>query len=301
MVSIMQRFDPHKPVTSRSFALRTFNRYETEINEHFWSFKVISEYSRYIADQESKQNANTPTAEVFKATGPNARRIPPTVTEWLNAREELENWLRSSALVSAVAYHEAYLRQIVRSALMASPLCRLGLANMIDGTRLLKLGREIPYEQDIKEITKGDWSSRLASFGRYFGEVPALLQESVGSLEEIRKFRNNFAHGFGRDLKISAPSDWHFEPAQRLSFDRFMKHVGLLSKSAAAIDKCLLTTHVGCFEIIYFYHGWKLLNRKAEDAKYEEDRALQRCIARELGFTVSTEFCLDLIYYYNNA
>src|SRR4051812_16459095 len=86
-------FSRYQSPVRRTFALRAFNAYETEINEHFWSFKVVSEFARYLAQAEKRSNPKGSTARVFKASGPDARRIPPTVTDWLAAREELENWL----------------------------------------------------------------------------------------------------------------------------------------------------------------------------------------------------------------
>ena len=169
-----RQFSRFQPFMERSFSLRSFNRYETEINEHFWSFKAISEFSRYIAQREKNADPKKLTAEVFKASGPDAGRIPPTVSEWLDAREELENWLRLSALVSAASYFEAYLRQIIRSALMSDPLCSFGASKVLDGTILLKAGKELPYDHQIDEITRGEWNSRLAAFTRIFGESPAI-------------------------------------------------------------------------------------------------------------------------------
>jgi hypothetical protein len=162
-----QPFDRFQPYIDRTLSLRAFNRYETEINEHFWSFKVISEYSRFIAETEKNSDPKKATAEVFKASGPDARRIPPTVSEWLEAREELENWLRLSALVSATSYLELYLRQVIRSALMSDPLCRYGASRSLDGVILLKAGVELPYSVELEEITKGDWSSRLAASSNF--------------------------------------------------------------------------------------------------------------------------------------
>lgn len=193
-------FDRFRPVMNRSFSLRAFNQCETEINKHFWSFKVISEYSRFIAQTEKRQNANKATADVFKASGPDAARIPPTVSNWLEARKELENWLRLAALVSASSYLEVYLTQIIRSALMSDPLCRFGATRKLDGAVLLKAGKELPYSDELETITKGEWNSRLAAFVRIFGGVSAVMRSHISTLEKIRKIRNEFAHGFGREL-----------------------------------------------------------------------------------------------------
>jgi hypothetical protein len=170
-------FDRYKFPGKRSFAMRAFNKRETALNEHFWSFKVVSEYSGCIARKKRAEDEGAPTAALFKATGPDARRIPPTVIDWLNAQKELENWLRQSAIVSAASYLEAYLRQSVRSALMSDPMARYGAPRLVDGVSLLKRGIELPYDADVECTTKGDWSSLAGEPGF----EPGLTEsESVG-------------------------------------------------------------------------------------------------------------------------
>jgi hypothetical protein len=294
-----ESFDRFRAHLDRSLSLRAFNRYETEINEHFWSFKVISEYSRFIAESEKNSDPSKATADVFKASGPDARRIPPTVSEWLNAREELENWLRLSALVSATSYLELYLRQVVRSALMSDPLCRYGASKTLDGVTLLKAGKELPYTFEVEEITKGEWNSRLAAIHRIFGGGPAAIAPDVSALEKIRKIRNDFAHGFGRTLTVPSPSDSTVIPAQRLSHQTFVKYIGVLSKAAGSIDKFLLKNFIGNFELVHYYHGWKSTRRDARDKGYDPVRALQRSFNRDMACAVSGEFCTELIAYYD--
>ncbi|HXW28923.1 MAG TPA: hypothetical protein VEK55_06120 [Xanthobacteraceae bacterium] len=176
-------FDRFAPVMDRTFALRAFNSYETEINEHFWSFKVISEYSAFLARAEKRRNPSQATATVFKAAGPDARRIPRFVSEWLDARDELENWLRLSAIVSAASYFELYLGQVIRSVLMSDPLCRYGASKLLDGSVLLKADKELPYASEIEEITKGE---RLAWFERIFRDRP-FNPDAISALESNQK------------------------------------------------------------------------------------------------------------------
>jgi hypothetical protein len=296
---VPKSFDRFKPHLNRTLSLRAFNSCETEINEHFWSFKVISEYSRFIAEAEKRKDPNKITAEVFMASGPDARRIPPTVSEWLEARDELENWLRLSALVSATSYLELYVRQVVRSALMSDPLCRFGASRTVDGAILLKEGKELPYSFEIEEVTKGEWNSRLAAFQRLFGIGATVIAPDVSALEKIRKIRNEFAHGFGRALTVPSPSAAKIEPAQRLTHQTFVKHIAVLSKTAAMIDKFLLSNFIGSFELVHYYHEWKSKRRDTRDKGYDPIRALQRSFNRDLGCVVSGEFCEELIVYYD--
>jgi hypothetical protein len=297
MTSVKTTFDRYLPFMKRSFALRAFNQCETEINRHFWSFKVISEYSRYIAAQEKKSDPEKLTSIVFKAGGPDADRIPRTVTNWLEAREELENWLRLSALVSATSYFEQYIGRIARSALMSDPLRRFGAPRVLDGIVLLKASKELPYNLDVEELTRGEWNSRLADFFRLFGGNP-LTGAHVSQLERIRKIRNKFAHGFGRDLTVPPPSTILMEAAERLSHEVFLKYLGLISKCAALIDKFLLEEIIGNFELLHLFHTWKSIPREPKEKNYNTARAFQRALNRELGGTINLEFCESLIAFY---
>jgi hypothetical protein len=260
---------------------------------------VISEYARFIAEKHKEKDPGFSTGLAFHASGPDARRIPPTVTEWLNARTELENWLRLSAIVSAAAYHETYLRQIIRSALMASPLLRLGSPQLVEGTLLLKAGKELPFAHEIEMITKGDWNTRSANYLKLFGSPPSGKPFAVKPLEKIRKLRNEFAHGFGRDLDPPGPSVGTVVPAKRLKHEKFIEYIGVLSQSAAQIDRHLLEGYIGNFELIHCYHEWKIKPRSKRDTSLDEHRAFQRYLHGQLSFSTSKEFCRDLIAFYN--
>lgn len=288
------------PRMERTFALRAFNQHETEINRHYWSFKVISEYAGYLARQKISSDKSFQTAALFHSTGPDAVRIPLTVTDWLDARNDLENWLRISSLVSVISYLETYLRQVVRSALMSAPMARHGVASAVDGTHLLKLGKEIPYEDDIRGVTVGDWNARAEGFRSLFGTIPPAITANLKRLEAIRRLRNMYAHGFGRDSEvIPEPSAMAPGTMARLSSDRFLKDVGIVSKVAASVDELLLQKFIGNFELLHFYHLWRLKPRVGKELSYSEARALARSLNKEAHCTVNTSFCASLISFYN--
>jgi hypothetical protein len=292
-------FSRYAPYAHRSFALRAFNGHETEINQHYWSFKVVSEFSGRLARQQKLSNPNEPTASLFHASGPNALRIPATVSDWLEAREKLENWLRLSAIVSASSYLETYLRQVIRSALMSDPLCRFGNGHVLDGTILLKSGKELPFSDEIESITKRDWPSRNHAFKTIFGSSLPILTANLARLERIRKIRNDFAHGFGRSLDVPVPSNVSPGSPTGISIDALVKDFSAISKVAAGIDKFLLQNFIGNFEFIHFYHEWKNQPRIAGEKSYTAQRALQRAFARA-KINVSASFCSDLIKYYDS-
>src|SRR4051794_33445302 len=70
-------FDRHKPLMQRTFALRALNAHETEINRHYWSFKVISEFSAFQA-REARKADKARENEARKAIPrqENGRRLP---------------------------------------------------------------------------------------------------------------------------------------------------------------------------------------------------------------------------------
>lgn len=292
-------FSRHCPILKRTFALRAFNKHETEINRHYWSFKVISEYSGYLAREKKKDNQNYRTVDLFKASGSDSRRVPNTVSKWLDARDDLENWLRLSALVSALSYFETYLRQVVNSALMSDPLCRFGSSRAIDGVILLKNGKLIDNKKEIEGITKGNWVNRCAEFRKIFGDVPEILKNSIGDLDILRNIRNNVAHGFGRDLDVTSPSNQSERHPDKIKEKLFTSSLKVISDIASDIDKFLLENYIGNFELIHFYHEFTQKDPLERDCNYTKDRALQREFNRSANTTLSTEFCRGLIEYYN--
>jgi hypothetical protein len=58
---------------------------------------------------------------------------------------------------------------------------------MLDGTVLLKGGKELPYTREIAEITTGDWTSRLAAFKKCFGAIPSGMASQIPVLDKIRQ------------------------------------------------------------------------------------------------------------------
>lgn len=292
-------FDRMKPILRRTFALRTFNQCESEINRHYWSFKVQAEYAAFIARAEKKRDPNALTKDMFKASGPDAPRIPKTVSEWLAAKNDLENWLRLAALISASSYLETYLRQVMRTALMAHPLCRFGLDPLFEGVKLLKAGIEIDYGSEVEEITRGDWNQRAAAFRKFFGTSPLTLTKHLDDLEKIRILRNRFAHGGGRALDAATPCEQSLAQTDRLSEDRLKAYLGILSKVAAGVDNTLLHSAIGNFELLYYYHEWRSEPMPRADRRYGRSGAFKRSLARDAGVNVSKQFCERLIDYYD--
>ena len=248
-----------------------------------------------------REDAGASTASLFHAKGPDARRIPPSVSEWLSAQKELETGCARAPLFLPPPILKPTCGKVIRSALMSDPMARYGAARLVDGTTLLKCGIEIPYEDGVESVTKGSWSARAAAFAKLFGKCPDGLKNNLADLEKIRILRNDFAHGFGRNSSVLLPSELDKRPSNRLSHKRFIKYVGVISGSARLIDRYLLTNHIGNFEMLHFYHNHINASPKPEDAGYGPVRALQRCFNRDAGTPVSEEFCTGLVQYYESC
>jgi hypothetical protein len=185
---------------------------------------------------------------------------------------------------------------------MSAPLCRHGLPQALDCTRLLKLGTEIPYDDDIRTVTMGDWTSRAKGFETLFGEVPPAISSNLKRLERIRKLRNDFAHGFGRSSDaVPGPSNSSAGTMTTLRARAFLTDIGTISKIAASVDKLLLAKFIGNFELLHFYHVWKTKPRIGKEASYSIQRALARSFSRDAKCTVNAAFCAGLIAYYDAA
>ena len=286
----------------RSFAMRDFNSRETEINQHYWSFVASSNYSRYRARRFKKIDPNMESVRLFKASGGDSSRIPTTVSDWLSANADLQNWLRLSILVSAAANLEMYLGHIARTALASDPFVRYGNPRALDGVCLVKSGIELPYKDAIEGLTKGDWNSREAKIGIYFGVGFLEVRSRKSDLEEIRKIRNEFAHGFGRSLEVPEAGTLTNSKSFRLSENKLKAYLGIMSHVAKTVDRHLMFNHIGSFELIKYYDAnIKKIQIASLKPGHEIDMCFKRCLYDDCGLTVSRKFCRDVIGHYDQC
>lgn len=294
-------FSRYSAPTLRSCALRAFNERETEINQHYWSFVVVSEFSRFRARRFEKISPSAPTSRLFRASGPDSSRIPCTVSDWLSANDALQNWLRLSTLVSAAANLEMYLGHVIRTALSSDPFVVFGKPRALDGVALLKQDIELPYSDLVTSLTKGDWNSRSSAFSKAFGVCPLIFHENKSDLEDIRNTRNSFAHGFGRELSIPEPGSLSDGGTAKLSQKKLKRYLGVISKTARDIDRYLMNRHIGCFEIIHLFHSSQEALPLGADDDSVGAKELKRKIYQDFGITVTKKFCRSIIRYYRGA
>ena len=204
-------------------------------------------------------------------------------------------------MVSAAANLEMYLGHIMRTALFSDPFVVFGKPRALDGVTLLKQGIELPYSEFAEGVTKGDWNSRSAAFVKTFGVGLILLNRNKSVLEDIRNIRNSFAHGFGRELTIPEPGILADAGTVKLSQDKLKKYLGVISSVAREIDRYLMDRHIGCFELIHFFHGSAAIMGFGVQPDNLVARELKIKLYQDFGITVTEKFCRSLIDCYRNA
>lgn len=181
---------------------------------------------------------------------------------------------------------------------MSDPLTRFGASRTLDGVILLKKGIEIDFEEHLRSVTSGEWSARAEAFRRLFGAVPKALSDGISDLEAMRRLRNQYAHGFGRSLNVPSPSELAYGPAERLSKRTFLRYLGIISKVAAGIDRILLTSAIGNFELLHFYHRWKDEPNVGRNMLQSEAKRFKAALQRATKVSVSAAYAEQLINYY---
>lgn len=288
------RFDL-SPATTIAYS--RFNKHHTELNDLYWSFVPAYHYTRYLTKGAAPTER---TQSTLVLSGDDARRPPTTMGEWRASIKEFSNWVRLGMVLSAVSYLEIYLREAVTLALRSDPFVVFGLPHQLDGVKLVKAGKKLPFDDEAKSCFTGTWHSRIANICRIFGTAPVLLQSNVAELEQIRKLRNAVGHAFGRDFGGVKNDVSGFDlQSQRLSEERLKKWLSLIQQAAAAIDTQLSSNHIGTYEYFLLYHQKKDELRKGKYGKKALPAAFSTLLAETYNRQVTRTFCEGLIAHYN--
>lgn len=226
------------------------------------------------------------------------RSIKNNVPDWASDYKEFNNWVRLNALMSLNSYFEIYLTTVLALAIESDPGQLHNTSKKIDGAMLLKYSNTYSYSEAIKKCAVGEWSKRIAAYEKLFRFIPPQLLAKQADLEKIRKLRNNVGHAFGRDIQDSRERGVRqIKQIERLSQERLKKYLGTVYDVVLDIDKHLLETHIGAFELIYCYHELK----KSFMAKHlTAERALEirKKLGRE-GPKISRVYSRAIVDYYD--
>lgn len=281
---------------TRAFII--FKRHQTEINDMYWSFRGAGSYTEYIARKTAKPEDDP--QKLFHASGPDARRLPPTVKSWSKQFSEFSNWVRLAAVMSMSAYLEFYLRNVITLAMQSDPLIRFGSPHLQDGTVWLKRSVNNDLDAWVTPCLMGERPQRAKNYQKLFGSVPREISENLTELDALRRVRNSVGHEFGRQSAVR--DQIMAEPVRvRVSEKRLVKWLALVELVARAVDGHLSNEFIGEFESILFYHKWKATPRKGPAASLSEARALQKALGQAFGSPPSQQFCQDLIAFYKRC
>lgn len=287
------QFDRFKSRTGKTWAFESFIAHHTEVNNMYWAFVPTWSYTDYLA----RTNPGLTPEVLYHAKGPDVHRLESNMAVFIQHSNQLSNWVRLSALLSAAAYLETYINRVVRLSLLSDPAVRLGKTRIIDGVSWLKNDIRDDVESLVTSCIKGDWSSRIAGFKKLFGGVPPIMERELVALEGVRNTRNRVGHSFGRDIKISL-LELQPEVAESLNESSLKATLQLIFDVARDSDDFLLGRHIGSFEEILHFHEWR---RKLKGtSRLDEDKAFKK----ELGHLkraegVTLEYCRGLVDYYH--
>ena len=259
----------------------------------YWSFVPGWSFTHYIA----RKNKNTSPEVLFHASGPDIHRLDHSVPQFLRNYELMANWVRLSALLSALSYLETYIRKVVTLSLMSDPAIRFGKSRAIEGISWIKSEIKDDLDPLVTPCLKGDWNGRVKSYKRLFSTAPPSLEAEKGKLDKMRVLRNKVGHSYGRSLKTEL-LETAIAPMSRLSEEDLKDCLELIFDIVKDIDEQLLKNHIGCFEEALFFHKWRQTLKGTQ--RLDEGKHLRKVLARELdGRTPGGAYCRDLAAFYH--
>lgn len=290
----MSTYDRWKSWSQQSWGFYLFQRHHSELNDLYWAHfpaLVLSEkHVRQFSDEDK-------TAAAFALTGANKRRAPEMIANWKKGYRDFQNWNRLNALMALSSYFEVYLQTVVALSIESNPGLRFGSRKRIDGVAYLKELPEYSAMDLANGCVKGEWSSRIAEFGRIFGMVPTELRTHESDLEWMRNVRNGVGHYFGRDLRAPRFRGALRSPEMvRLSEERLQKLLGAVEEVAYGVDSFLLEEHIGSYEVVHFFHSI----RSSLHAGEPRHISFRRRFGNEYGSTPGKSYCKNLVDYYES-
>ena len=292
----MSKFERWKCPWQRTWAFVIFKEHHTQLNEFWWAQKCAYGKSMSLAKSvglDKKASLAFPDATFH------AGRADNTLRQWNSRYYSFGNWAKLSFAMGLCAYFEVYLATVVRLALSSDPAVKLGVSRAVDGVALLKNEKLPPMKLEIESITKGTWSSRIAAYAKLFGSAPNILVSSASELDQLRILRNGVGHAFGRDIDAyESGSCFRAKELNRLSDARLQKWLGVVEKSAVAVDADLRDKHIGPFEIFEYYHSW---DKQYNKGVHSKAGALKSLIPMRAGDATHLDYFQGLIDHYKKS
>ena len=226
------------------------------------------------------------------------------IENWSDNFNKFDNWTNLNCIMAMSANLETYMSNVIKLALESDIGILFGASKKIDGIEIIKNTDKYPFEIEDKIVSciKGDWSSRISNFEKIFNNVPNIIKDNISSLDKIRKLRNDIGHSFGREIDKSREHDI-LEPRniQKIKQDKIIEYLKLIFAVARAIDRQLMSNHIGEYQALYFFY--KLTPKLKEDTNYNRKVGQDAIfLKRELGnqhIIIGKTFAKGLVEYYN--
>ncbi|MGC1776781.1 MAG: hypothetical protein WBB34_02465 [Xanthobacteraceae bacterium] len=290
-----QRWIAHDPST---WSFQIFQKYDSELLT-IWGAHRAS--ARFTYSQLKKNGADWPDLprKYFDMNKIDWNKYD-DLRAWSDAYNLFDNWVNLSVVLTTASNLETYLASVIAMALDSDPGLVLGVSKSIDGATVLKHRRPAAFQvgQQIDSCTRGDWSSRLDSFEKLFGQCPKEFRSGHAELEELRGIRNRVGHAFGRDIEAARLHGvLQMIPMEQLTGERAERLRKSVWFAAKSIDKFLLKNHIGDFETVRFYHHlYPSLHKHVSTGQ----RAvyLKKAIGRFGAIPRDKKYCKELVEYW---
>lgn len=297
---IDKNFSRWTPNEKSTWVFQVFQKYNDELEKNLCSYHPAS---KRIYNNLKKESASwvDPATQYFEFED-KREELFKDLKDWSNSFNHFDNWINLNVVMSISANFETYLASVISLALKSNPGIVYGASKMVDGVSILKKGiaTKLDFNSQILSCTKGDWSSRTASFEKIFGDVPDILKRKIGQLELIRKLRNKVGHSFGRDIDEAREHVFKkIIPTETLSREKTYQYQKLLWSAAKSIDVYLLENHIGTYQALSFYH---LRHQTMRKDVHPSIRAVdfKKIVGRTGVQSASKQFYKDLVNYYES-
>jgi len=314
-VVVAETFERAVPLLGQSLARWRHRKDQVELNTQYW----ISAIQADFLQRKTKTEKETDPVPV-DVVGPRPelqRNVGGTILEMRLRAETGARWGRLLTLLLACSALERYMSASATAALESDPLRSAGFPKLLDGLALKKRKLAFP-EISLVNLTKGDWSSRLAAFERLFGPPPLSVLNHIGELEKMRKIRNSVAHEFGAlessptlapsaSIIVGARADRVIAGGAALTERRLIKWLGVLNSVSTELDRHLVANYIGGYEMAAIFLDWKespdeyeaVVGVKPEGVNRTHDRRFLKFISGALDIGIGPRYIRSMEAYVN--
>ncbi|WP_223531806.1 hypothetical protein [Pseudomonas sp. GL-RE-20] len=292
--------------TSREYTtwtLQVFQKHNAELSRMYIAHIISNEFMYRNLGKTAKWGDSATDHFIFKDE--TQKHTFEDIAGWSSSYNDLDNWINLNSVMAMSSNLETYMATVIQLALESDIGVLFGTSKRIDGIEIIKHGgaRAFDFDDKLMSCTKGDWGSRASAFTRIFGIIPDILTNNISSLEKLRKLRNNVGHAFGRDIETSrAHNVIDIKEMEKLKRNKTLEYQKLIYGISRAIDRQLLTHHIGEYQSINFYHNLRSqLNHDSQNQAHKlgnHAHILKKKLGQFGALKASKKFCTELIEYY---